>query len=63
MKVLNLLLHLLIVLLQHSSNIGTKTKVNFCGSCLKQDKVTFTDGKIVNIDTVYEVNLWNYEDM
>ena len=63
MKVLNLQLHLLIVLLQHSSNIDTKTKVHFCGSCLKQDKVTFTHGKIVNIDTVYEIHLWNYVDI
>ena len=28
---------------------GTKTKVEFNGSCLKQDKVTYNHGKIVNI--------------
>ena len=28
---------------------GTKTKVEFNGSCLKQDKITHTHGKIVNI--------------
>ena len=26
---------------------GTKTRVEFNGSCLKQDKVTFNHGKIV----------------
>ena len=28
---------------------GTKTRVEFSGSCLKQDKVTFNHGMIVNI--------------
>ena len=32
----------------------TKTKVEFNGSCLKQDKVTYNHGKIVNIYIVYE---------
>ena len=31
------------------SYLGTKTKVEFNGSCLKQDKITHTHGKIVNI--------------
>ena len=35
---------------------GTKTKVEFNGSCLKQDKVTYNHGKIVNIYIVYEIN-------
>ena len=35
--------------------IGTKTRVNFYGSCLKQDKITFTHGTIVNIYIVYEI--------
>ena len=34
---------------------GTKTRVEFSGSCLKQDKVTFNHGKIVNIYIVYEI--------
>ena len=34
---------------------GTKTKVEFNGSCLKQDKVTFSHGKIVNIYIFYEI--------
>ena len=29
--------------------LGTKIRVRFSGSCLKQDKVTYTHGKIVNI--------------
>ena len=35
---------------------GTKTRVEFNGSCLKQDKITFTHGKIVNIYIGYEIN-------
>ena len=34
---------------------GTKTRVKFDGSCLKQDKVTFNHRKIVNICIVYEI--------
>ena len=34
--------------------LGTKTKVEFNGSFLKQDKTTFNHGKIVNIYIVYE---------
>ena len=33
---------------------GTKTRLEFRGSCLKQDKSTFNHGKIVNIYIVYE---------
>ena len=36
--------------------LGTKIRVKFSGSCLKEDKVTFTHGKIVNIYIVYEIN-------
>ena len=35
---------------------GTKTKVEFNGSCLKQDKVTYNHGEIVNIYIVYEIS-------
>ena len=34
---------------------GTETRVKFTGSCLKQSKVSYTDGKVVNIDIVYEL--------
>ena len=40
--------------------IGNKTRVKFDGGSLKQDKITFTHGKIINIYIVYEINLWNY---
>ena len=35
---------------------GTKTRVEFSGSCLKQSKITYTHGKLVNIYTVYEIS-------
>ena len=34
---------------------GTKTRVQFIRSCLKQPNITFTHGKIVNIYIVYEL--------
>ena len=34
---------------------GTKTRVKFTGSCLKQSKLSYTHGKVVNIYTVYEL--------
>ena len=37
------------------SYYGTKTRVKFDGSCLKQDKVTFNHGKVVSIYIVYEI--------
>ena len=36
--------------------LGTKIRVRFGGSCLKQDKSTYTHGKIVNIYIVYGIN-------
>ena len=35
---------------------GSKTRVKFNGSCLKQDKLTYTHGKIVNIYIVYAIS-------
>ena len=35
---------------------GTKTRVDFNGGCLKQDKVTLNHGKVVNIYIVYEIS-------
>ena len=40
--------------------VGNKVKVKFVGCCLKQDKITYTRGKIVNIYIADEINLWNY---
>ena len=38
------------------SYFGNKTRVKFVGSCLKQNKFTFTHGKTVNIYIVYEIS-------
>ena len=35
--------------------IGTKARVKFNRDCLKQQKITFNHGKIVNIYIVYEI--------
>ena len=37
------------------SYYGTKTRVKFTGSCLKQSKISYTHGKIVNIYIVYKL--------
>ena len=37
---------------------STKTRVELNGSCLKQDKVTFNHGKIVNIYIGYELSIY-----
>ena len=34
---------------------GTKTRVKFVGSCLKQAKISYIHGKVVTIYTVYEL--------
>ena len=39
--------------------LGTKIRVKFNGSCLKQDKVTYTHRKKINIYFVYEINKRN----
>ena len=36
------------------SYYGTKIRVKFTGSCLKQSKISYTHGKVVNICIVYE---------
>ena len=38
------------------SYFGTKTRVEFNGICLKQDKITYDHEKIVNIYIVYEIS-------
>ena len=46
------------------SYYGTKIRVEFTGTCLKQDKLTYNHGNIVNINIVYEIsknyNICNY---
>ena len=41
---------------------GTKTRVEFNGTCLKQDKIMYTHGKVVNIYIVYELTGSNSDD-
>ena len=36
--------------------LGTKLRVRFSGSCLKQNSITYNHGKSVNIYIVYEIN-------
>ena len=36
--------------------VGTKTTVEFKETCLRQDKISFVHGKVVNINIAYEVN-------
>ena len=43
-------------ILPQLSHYGTKARVKFIGSCLKQDNVTYNDGTIVNIYIVYEMS-------
>ena len=38
------------------SYYGTKTRVKFTGSCLKQPKISYTHGAIVNIYIVYKLS-------
>ena len=35
--------------------VGIKARAKFNGDCLKQEKITFNHGKIVNIYIVYEI--------
>ena len=36
--------------------LAAKLRVKFNGSCLKEDKITYNQGKIVNIYIVYEIS-------
>ena len=38
------------------SDYGSKIRVKFNGSCLKQDKITYIHGTIVNIYIAYEIS-------
>ena len=55
MKVLSLLLHLKKMLNLSVDYVGTKARVKVNEDCLKQDKISFDHGKIVNIYIVYEI--------
>ena len=36
--------------------VDYKIRVQFKGSCLKEDRISFNHGKIVNIYIIYEIN-------
>ena len=42
------------------SYLGTIIRVKLNGSCLKQDKIIYSHGTIVNIYIVYEINLYSF---
>ena len=35
--------------------VGNEVRVRFTGDCLKQEKITFNHGKVLNIYIVYEI--------
>ena len=47
------------VLARELSYVGKKTRVQFHGSCLTQNKIIFYHKKIVNIYIIYELTLHN----
>ena len=55
MKILQILLQVIICLNAQLSYHGNKTRVELKGSCLKQSKITYTHGKIINIYIVFEI--------
>ena len=42
------------------SYTGNKTRVKFVESSLKQDKITFTHGTIINISIVYKISVSDF---
>ena len=55
MRVLNLRLHQIKCSTLSLDYVSTKVRVKFNGDCLKQEKITFNHGKIINIYIVYEI--------
>ena len=41
---------------------ASKIRAKFTGSCFKQDKITFNDGKVVNVYIVYKLSASNSSD-
>ena len=56
LKILQLLLQVITNSTQNYVLFGTKTKVEFNGSFLKQDKITYNNRKVINIYLVYEIS-------
>ena len=44
------------IITSYLSCYGTKARVKFSGSCLRQDKATYNHGTIVNIHIIYEIS-------
>ena len=40
---------------------NSKIRLRFTGSCLKQDKATFTANSVVNLFIVHELNRWSQD--
>ena len=40
---------------------NSKIRLRFTGSCLKQDKTTFTPNNVVNFYIVYELDRWSHD--
>ena len=47
-------LHVITNSIHNLSFFGTKSRVEFNGSCLKLDKITYVNGKVLKIYIVYE---------
>ena len=40
---------------------NSKIRLKFTGSCLKQDKASFTPNNVVNLHIVYELDRWSQD--
>ena len=40
---------------------NSRIKLEFKGSCLKQDKASFTPKNVVNLYIAYELNIWSLD--
>ena len=59
-----ILLQRLIIVTPFLDYHGTKTRVEFSGSCLEQDKIMYTHGKVVNIYKISKsINISDYHTL
>ena len=56
MKIFKLLVQKIINLTQSPNNFGTKTKVEFNGSCLRQDKIIYDHEKVLAFIFFFEIS-------
>ena len=59
MKVLNLLLQQIIALFQDYFN-NSKFQVEYNGSCLKPDRVSFAPKKTIKLCNTFEIKSWTF---